>query len=51
MSGKKEKISKKENNSESDVPPTFYDKATDNIILNIMKQVELVLEKEIESKT
>jgi hypothetical protein len=44
-------LPKKENNSESDVPLTFYDKVTDNIILNIMKQVELVLEKEIESKT
>jgi hypothetical protein len=44
-------LPKKENNSESDIPPTFYDKVIDNIILNIMKQVELVLEKEIESKT
>ena len=56
MSGKKEKFSKKENNTESDVPPTFYDKVTGNITLNIMKLVELVLEryqllKEIESKT
>ena len=41
------------------MPPTFYDKVADNIILNIMKLVELVelvlerfqLLKEIESKT
>ncbi len=46
MSGKKDKPAKIENNNaDSDVPPTFYDKINDNISLNLMKLVELVLER------
>ena len=57
MSGKKDKPVKTENNNaDSDIPPTFYDKINDNVSLNLMKLVELVLErymllKEVESST
>ena len=54
MSGKNEKS---HNNSlESDVPPTFYDKIDDNVILDLTKLSDLVIEryqllKIIESKS
>ena len=54
MSGKNEKS---HNNSlESDVPPTFYDKIDDNVILDLTKLSDLVIEryqllKLIESKS
>ena len=41
MSGKNEKLEKISN--ESDLPPTFYDKIDDNIVLDLTKLSELVI--------
>ena len=54
MSGKNEKS--RNNSLESDVPPTFYDKIDDNVILDLTKLSDLVIEryqllKLIESKS
>ena len=43
MSGKKEKSQK--NLSESDIPPTFYDKIDQDIILDLTKLTELVIQR------
>ena len=43
MSGKNDKLQK--NTIDSDIPPTFYDKIDDNIILDLTKLSELVIQR------
>ena len=43
MSGKKENIHK--NSLDTDVPPTFYDKIEENVILDLTKLSDLVIER------
>ena len=45
MSGKNDKLQK--NTIDSDIPPTFYDKIDDNIILDLTKLSELVIQRYI----